>query len=254
MTSDSLKDSRTRRRSDFFTTMAWVLLLLVVAGFVPTLYARPLFAVPPIPRVPVSARCRSIGLVHLVRCAIDTDSHWLRAESSSVRRVGASFGAVVVAASLMTTLGVVSRVSARGFDLGQDASVLGFGVTGVTLFTHLSGVVWGNVASVVSFTCLLLAGVGYRRRPDAQAADAACVGEHHWTCSCAHRSMASIRWRARAFCAVSDLGTPAAAPWTRLLVPEALTSGDARGGVAACGGPFRSWCRGQFRHWSGPDR
>jgi hypothetical protein len=163
---DVAKDPSFRRRSDFFTVMACVLLLLVVLGFVPTLYARPLFAVPPIPAyLYVHGLVLSAWFVWFVAQAV-----LIRTGSvASHRRFGvggACFAGVVVAASLMATLGAVSRVDARGFDLSQDASVLGIGVTGVTLASFLSGVVWGNIANVVSFSSLLLAGVAYRRRPD----------------------------------------------------------------------------------------
>ncbi len=120
-------------RSSFFTIMAGALLLLVVAGFVPTLYARPLFDVPPIP-----------FYLYLHGVVLSGWFVWFFGQSfliragsvASHRRFGAwgaCYGAVVVAASLMATLGAVPRLGARGFDLAQDASVLGIGVTGVGL-------------------------------------------------------------------------------------------------------------------------
>ncbi len=45
----TLTRARRTQRSGVFTIIAGALLLLVVAGFVPTLYLRPLFVVPPIP-------------------------------------------------------------------------------------------------------------------------------------------------------------------------------------------------------------
>jgi len=66
-------------------------------------------------------------------------------------------------AGLLATVGVVGRVVARGVDLNADASVLGIGVSGpVVLF--LSGVVWANLSSAISFAALAWTGLLLRRR------------------------------------------------------------------------------------------
>ena len=61
-----------------------------------------------------------------------------------------------------------ARVVAIGIDLNADASVLvGIGVSGVPVVQFLSGVVWGNLSSAVSFAVLAWTGLLLRRRPAA---------------------------------------------------------------------------------------
>jgi uncharacterized membrane protein YozB (DUF420 family) len=163
--SRSTKSGRPWRIS-FFTIMAGILLLLVVAGFVPTLYARPLFDVPSIPLY-----------LYLHGIVLSGWFAWFLAQSLLIsagavanhRRIGmwgAVFGVLVVAAALMATLGGVSRATSRGFDLDADASVFGIGVSGVTVNAFLSGVVWANFGSALCFAILLTVAVVLRRRPE----------------------------------------------------------------------------------------
>ena len=154
-------------RIGFFTMMAAVLLLLVVAGFVPTLYVRTLFDVPPIPTyLYVHGLVLTCWFVWFLGQSL-LISAGLVANHRRFGAWGAIFGAIVVVASLMATLGTVSRVGSRGFDLDADASVLGIGVTGLTLAAFISRVVWANIGSVLSFATFLLAAVVLRRRPQA---------------------------------------------------------------------------------------
>jgi len=67
---------------------------------------------------------------------------------------GAILAAIVPFAGLMATAGVVRRVVGSGIALDGDASALvGLGVSGPVV-RFLSGVVWGNLTSAVSFAVL----------------------------------------------------------------------------------------------------
>jgi hypothetical protein len=160
-----LTRSRRTTRSDFFTIMAGVVLLLVVAGFVRTLYVRPLFVVPPIP-----------GYLYVHGIVLTTWFVWFLGQSLLIRAgmvtkhrrfgaLGASFGAAVVVGGLIAPLGVASRTAARGIDFGADASVLGIGVTGLTVTAFISSVVWANIGMLLSFATFLVSAVVLRRRP-----------------------------------------------------------------------------------------
>jgi hypothetical protein len=159
--------SRRTSRSSFFTIMAGVVVLLVVAGFARTLYVRPLFVVPPIP-----------GYLYVHGIVLTTWFVWFLVQSLFIRggmvtkhrrfgALGAGFGAAVVVGGLIAPLGVASRTAARGIDFGADASVLGIGVTGLTVTAFLSSVVLANIGMLLSFATFLVSAVVLRRRPQA---------------------------------------------------------------------------------------
>ena len=115
----TLTGSRRTTRSDFFTIMAGLLLLLVVAGFVRTLYVRPLFVVGPI-----------TGYLYVHGIVLTIWFVWFLGQSLLIRggmvtkhrrfgALGAGFGAAVVVGGLIAPLGVASRTAARGIDFGS---------------------------------------------------------------------------------------------------------------------------------------
>ena len=159
---------RTASRSLFFAAMSGVSLFIVLSGFTPTLYLRPLFSPPAIP-----------GYLFLHGIVLTSWFTWLCVQTLLIRsgrtalhrRLGVA-GAVLAAAlpfaGLLATAGVVGRVVAIGIDLNADASVLvGIGVSGVPVVQFLSGVVWSNLSSAVSFAVLAWTGLLLRRRPAA---------------------------------------------------------------------------------------
>jgi hypothetical protein len=143
------------------------LLLLVLTGFTPTLYLRPVFAVPPIPIYlyvhGVVLTCW-FALVVFQAFLIQTARVRVHRRLGSA---GAVFSVGVLAASLMASLGVVSRVAASGINLDADASVLGIGVGGMSVAAFLASVVWQNVASAAGFAVFVATAVLLRRRPEA---------------------------------------------------------------------------------------
>jgi hypothetical protein len=158
------------RRSGFYFYMAALLLSIVMVGFAPTFFVRgAFFDVPPIP------------LYLFVHGFVLTGWFvWLLVQTSlartgriAVHRAIGVFGAIyalaVLGGALMATLRSVHRVILDGFSLGMDVSAFGesgFG-SGITIEAFMSGVVFANVASVVSFAALVGAAVLLRSRPDA---------------------------------------------------------------------------------------
>jgi hypothetical protein len=156
---------RTAVQNPFFAVTSAVILLIVLSGFAPTLYLRPVFKPMPIP-----------GYLFLHGIVLTSWFIWFFVQTVLIqsrrtalhRRLGAA-GAVLAAAvpfaGLLASFGVVGRVAAFGIDLDADASVLaGLGVSGVTVMQFLSGVFWGNLTSAVSFAVLAWTGILLRRR------------------------------------------------------------------------------------------
>lgn len=142
-----------QRRSRFFAGMAGLLLLLVVTGFLPTLHARPLFELRPMPMylyVHGGVLTAWFVLLLLQTSLISgnrPDMH---------RRVGvggAVLAVLVVGGGLMAQLGKGPRLRAMGVDttLGviPDAAVF-----------------WGNLWSLVIFGSFVLAAILLRGRAE----------------------------------------------------------------------------------------
>ena len=149
-------------RIGFFTVMPGVILLFVAAGFTRTLFARPLFHPAPIP-----------PYLYVHGIVLTCWFVWAWAQSLLIsagrianhRRlgaVGACFAAAVVAAALMASFGSVSR---KPFDLNADASIMGTGLSGITVAQFRSSVVWGNIVNALSFALFVAGAVIFRRRP-----------------------------------------------------------------------------------------
>jgi hypothetical protein len=147
--------------------MSALILLIVLTGFAPTLYLRPVFTPPAIP-----------GYLFLHGVVLTSWFVWLFGQTLLIRSgrprlhrrlgvVGAVLAVAVPIAGLMATAGVTTRVVALGIDLNADASVLGIGVSGVPVLQFLSGVVWGNLSDALSFAVLAWTGLLLRRRPAA---------------------------------------------------------------------------------------
>jgi hypothetical protein len=157
------------QRSAFYFYMPALLVSIVVVGFAPTLFLRgAFFDVPPIP------------LYLFVHGFVLTGWFvWLLVQTSLARTgriavhrtigvIGAFYALAVLAGALMATLGSVHRVILDGFDLGMDVSAFGENGlgSGITIEAFMSGVVFANVASAVSFAALVGTAVLLRSRPD----------------------------------------------------------------------------------------
>ncbi len=142
-----------RSRDRFFISMAVSLLLLLVAGFIPTLFLRGAFEVPPIP-----------GYLHVHGALMTSWFVWIVVQTSLIaqsrtdvhRRIGLFgllIGAGVVVGGLMATLNVVSRLVEMGVDLDE-------------LMFFASWVVWGNFASLVAFSIFVGTAIVFRTKPE----------------------------------------------------------------------------------------
>lgn len=154
---------RTAARDPFFAVMSAVILALVLSGFAPTLYLRPVFKPLPIP-----------GYLFIHGIVLTSWFVWFTLQTLLVqsrrtalhRRLGVVGAVIAVAvpfAGLLATSGVVGRVVAEGIDLNGDASAFGIGVSGPVV-NFLAGVIWSNLGSAVTFAVLGWAGLLLRRR------------------------------------------------------------------------------------------
>jgi hypothetical protein len=157
-----------RRRDSFFFGMSIALLLAVVIGFAPTLYLSAFRDSPPLP-----------GHLHVHGAILTGWFVWLAVQTSLIRAnrialhrrlgaVGAVLGLAVVFAGPLATFNVMPRIRAAGFDLDMDIGTLGIGGlgSGVSIARFMSGVVWANLASIVTFAVLLLSAILLRRRSE----------------------------------------------------------------------------------------
>jgi hypothetical protein len=155
-------------QSRFFVGMSGLLLLIVVVGFAPTLFVRGLFNVPPIP---IYLYVHGAVLTGWFVCLL-VQTALIRTGRRSFHRqlgwAGAVLGLAVAVAAPMATLNVVSRIRAGGYDLDMDISAIGItGLgTSMSIGAFVSGVVWANFASILTFFILLVSAIRFRRRAD----------------------------------------------------------------------------------------
>src|SRR5580658_6603258 len=120
----------THWRIGFFTVLPGVILLLVLAGFTRTLYARPLFQPAPIPLY-----LYMHGIVMTTWFALTFVQALLisAGKIANHRKFGAvlaCFAIAVVIAALTASFGSISR---RHEDLNAPAAVVGNGIKGMTV-------------------------------------------------------------------------------------------------------------------------
>jgi hypothetical protein len=159
-----------RRRTWFHAYASALLLLVVIAGFAPTLFARgAFFDVPPIPLYLFAHGFILTGWFVWLVVQTSLVSSGRLATHRRAGRIGAIYAVFVVCGALMATLGVVRRFVAAGFDLDADISTLGEGGLGqgVSILNFAAFVVWGNLASLLAFAVLVAFAVALRRRPEA---------------------------------------------------------------------------------------
>jgi hypothetical protein len=133
--------------------MSVVLLLIVLTGFGRTLYLRSFFDVPPIP-----VRAYSHGII------LTAWFVWFAVQTSLVaagrpdlhRRLGV-IGALLAAAVIITSLTVVAGTAPRLQVLFQDSHF-----DRATIYR----VVWGDMASVLSFSVLIVSAIAFRGCPE----------------------------------------------------------------------------------------
>ena len=166
LAADSVATAHRRRvasRTRFFAVMSGVTLLIVLSGFAPTLFLRPLFKPAPIPWYLYlhGALLTSWFAMLFVQTVL------IQSGRTAVhRRLGVAGAVLAIAipfAGLMATFGAVPRVLASGLTLDSDASALGIGVSG-PLEAFLSGVVWVNLSAALTFALLVGTAIVLRRK------------------------------------------------------------------------------------------
>jgi hypothetical protein len=166
-TTEAAPASGVRRRNRFYLAMSGVILALVLIGFAPTLYLRAFFEVRPVPvRLLVHGAALTAWFVWLFMQALMIGS----GRTHVHRRLGIAgvvLGPVVVFGGLLATLGIAARIAENGLDLSADASVLGIGVSGVSLARFAAQVLWQNFGSLTAFALLLSAAMLLRGRAQA---------------------------------------------------------------------------------------
>jgi hypothetical protein len=138
----------------FYATMSGALLLIVLVGFTPTLYLRPLFAGPDYP---------VYLLLHGVVLTAWYLVFFLQSALVAVRRTdlhrrlglaGAGLGVAVLVLSLIATLAFVHRLTVLGADVDSRIA-------------ELSAIVWSDLASLLFFAVFLAMAIALRQRPEA---------------------------------------------------------------------------------------
>jgi len=160
----------TRRRNQFHSYASAALLLIVIAGFSPTLFARgAFFAVPPIPSYLFAHGFVLTGWFAWLLVQARLAGSGRLALHRKLGTAGALYAVAVAAGALMATMGVVRRVVGLGIRLDADISALGQPGLGqnLSVLNFLAAVVWMNIGSVVAFAVLVALAVALRRRPEA---------------------------------------------------------------------------------------
>jgi hypothetical protein len=151
----SVQQSEAHRgvRRTFYVGMSSVLLLIVLAGFTPTLYLRAFFNVPAIPvavwvhGLVLTAWFVAFFLQTALVAVRRTDLH---------RRLGwvaGGLGVAVFASSTAVTLNFAPRLVALGANLE----------TSIAIFSE---VVWSDFATLLAFTLFLSMALVFRRQPE----------------------------------------------------------------------------------------
>lgn len=142
-----------RSRDSFYLSASGLILLLVLAGFAPTLYLRPMFEVRPIPPYLYvhGILLTSWFVLFFIQALLVSSGRTHIHKQLGI--AATAIGAVIPFASLMAILGIAGRRVAVGVDLDRA-------IEGLTRI-----VVSGLLVNLV-FASMLLAGVLLRRRTD----------------------------------------------------------------------------------------
>ncbi|HBN16286.1 MAG: hypothetical protein CMQ46_03395 [Gammaproteobacteria bacterium] len=151
----------------FFLIYSILPLAIVLIGFAPSLFLRVAFEAPPIPfYLHLHGAILTGWFVILVAQAwfIYSQNHRLHRKLGPI---AAGYGVLVVMGGLMATSNVVARGLAQGITLETDMSAIDPALgSGISFLTFISGVIWANIVSVVTFAVLLSSAIIFRRRSD----------------------------------------------------------------------------------------
>jgi uncharacterized membrane protein YozB (DUF420 family) len=161
MTNQAKKDNA------FFFVYTAALLAIVLTGFAPSLFFRAAFDSPPIPLY-----LYLHGLILTAWFLLLLFQAWLIRKNHTTlhKKLGffiAAYGVFVIAGGLMATFNTVARGfgGAASFDTDMADINPGMGA-GISYLEFISGVVWANLAAMISFAVMLSFAIIFRRQSD----------------------------------------------------------------------------------------
>lgn len=144
---------QSHRRSNFFLYMSYALLAIVLVGFSPTFYLRAFFDVPANP-----------PYVYAHAVAMTAWFIWLCVQTTAVFNgrvalhrtlgiIGMTLGVLVVISGAITALKLAPRLLEKYGNIDSDIS-------------RIAGIVWGNLAGLITFGGFLFLAFLYRQKPE----------------------------------------------------------------------------------------
>ena len=141
------------RRSKFFLSVSYALLVIVLVGFSPTFYLRTFFDVPAIPLY-VYAHGAAMTAWFVWLCVQTTAANSGRvALHRRLGAIGITIGILVLLSGAAVALGLAPRLLEKYGNIESD-------------LPRIVGVVWGNLGTLAAFAGFFLAAVLNRRKPE----------------------------------------------------------------------------------------
>jgi|TARA_B110000971_G_C19853443_1_gene428248 hypothetical protein len=159
--------NQTKKDSSFFFVYTAVLFFIVLAGFAPTFFLRAAFDTPPIPLY-----LQLHGLVLAAWFLLLLFQAWLIRQNHTTlhKKLGyliAAYGVFVIAGGLMATSNTVARGFGGAVSFDTDMADIDPGMgEGISYLEFISGVVWANLAAMMTFAVMLSSAIFFRRQSD----------------------------------------------------------------------------------------
>ena len=151
-------------RGRFFFLMSVLLLAFVIVGFAPTLFLRPLSD---LSSLPVHLHIHGVALTGWYIWLVVQTSLVQGGRTATHQRtgiVGALIGGVCVIAGPLATMGAVRSLHSIGLDWDTDMSAHAvFGIEGISMELFAAQLVFGNLASILTFAGMLVLAILLRR-------------------------------------------------------------------------------------------
>lgn len=159
--------NQSEKDNSFFFVYTLILFAIVLIGFAPSLFFRPLFDTPAIPLY-----LQLHGMVLTAWFLLLISQAWFIRKNHITlhKKLGifiAAYGVFVILGGLTATLNTVARGFGKdaGFDTDMANIDLGIGA-GISYLEFISGVVWANLAAMITFAVMLSSAIFFRRQTD----------------------------------------------------------------------------------------